>query len=151
MGIDVYQTQAQARKISSFANDLTSVRNILQLYENRLRQHWDSTEMASIITGLDKLIRSIDTVSGQITSLSNNIISTATQVKREEDLAAARAVLSQASSRYSLAKQNYIRLQNIYYNNPSESVERSMIEARNKYYAALSQYNAASAKVKSLS
>ncbi|MBQ6570354.1 MAG: hypothetical protein IJL87_08855 [Clostridia bacterium] len=151
MGIDLYQTNAQARRISAYTDDLTTVKRILQSYKNTLHQNWDASEMANISAGLDKLIREIDSVSTQLTSLSNKIISSAAQVKREEDLAAAKVAFNRASSEFSAAKQNYIRLQNLYYSNPTDAVERNMNEARRRYYDALSRYNSASAKVKSLS
>lgn len=151
MGIDLQQTRTQASKISSCALNLNQVKNVLLLYKNRLSQSWNAEEMYYINMCIDQLMQRISNLSSELNRLSSDVNTAANEVKREEDLAAAKAVLANASAAFDRAKQNYIRIQNLYYNNPSEAMSANLESAKKAYYVALNNYNAASSKVRSLS
>ena len=151
MGIDIQQARAQASKISSCASDLNQVKNILFLYKSRLSQSWNAEEMRYINICIDQIMQRINNLSSELKALSSDINNAAVEVKREEDLAAAQAVLASAGVVFNRAKQNYIRIQNLYYNNPSDAMNANLESAKKAYYSALNSYNAAASKVRSLS
>lgn len=151
MGINLQQAQNQANKISTSASELQQVKNILLLFKGRLQNSWQAEEMHYISLCIDQLIQKTNNLSNELYSLSSDIKTAANEVKREEDLAEAKAQLSNATVAFNNAKQNYIRIQNLYYSNPSDAIETSLNIAKRNYYSALSKYNSAAAKVRSLS
>lgn len=143
MEVNLQQMENQAKKVSAKAEGSEQTADGLHMFCR-------ADEMLDNETTVESPAQKINTPSVGPDGLSSDTESVAKEVKCE-DLDVAKAELANAIYAYDRAKQNYIKAQNLCYNNPSDSMEINMETAKRDYYSALNDYNLATAKVRSLS
>ena len=95
MSINISFENSQANKISDYISNLREMRNKLNEIKNNLNNAWRAEEMLYINNNIESIETEISRLWSTLDSLSADIITTALEIKREEEAkAAARAVLS---------------------------------------------------------
>lgn len=85
MTIDIYAANAQARRLQEEAASLLNVKRNLMNVKGTLEQGWQATEMNYLNNAIRDMEREIGTIVDALQSLSADISSTASQLKREEE------------------------------------------------------------------
>ncbi|MGM0838651.1 MAG: hypothetical protein ACQEV7_21155 [Bacillota bacterium] len=85
MTIDIYAANAQARRLQEEAASLLNVKRNLMNVKGTLEQGWQATEMNYLNNAIREMEREIGTIVDALQTLSADISSTASQLKREEE------------------------------------------------------------------
>lgn len=85
MTIDIYAANAQSRRLQEEAASLLNVKRNLLNVKGTLEQGWQATEMNYLNNAISDMEREIGTIVDALQSLSADISSTASQLKREEE------------------------------------------------------------------
>ncbi|MBM7618450.1 uncharacterized protein YukE [Bacillus tianshenii] len=85
MTIDIYAANAQARRLQEEAASLLNVKRNLLNIQGSLAQGWQATEMNYLNNAINRMEKEISTIVDALQSLSADISSTASQLKREEE------------------------------------------------------------------
>lgn len=110
MAINVNVANVRAAQLLAYADQLRTAKHQLSSYKMSVASHWQGPEVTYITQGVDQTIAQLDSVINQLHSLSSDIKSAASAIKREDDAAAAAArarVLKQ--QRIQTAQTNYNR------------------------------------------
>lgn len=93
MGINVSHATSQANRIRDYASKLRDIRNSMNIYKGNLNGDWQAEEMHYVNRIIDKINNEISRLSSDLDSLGRDIITTAHEIRREEEAreAAARA------------------------------------------------------------
>lgn len=85
MTIDIYAANAQARRLQEEAASLLNVKRNLMNVKGTLAQGWQATEMNYLNNAISHMENEIGMIVDALQSLSADISSTASQLKREEE------------------------------------------------------------------
>ncbi|UFT99213.1 hypothetical protein KO561_18870 [Radiobacillus kanasensis] len=85
MGISVSRARYQANRIENVADSLRSLRRKLQGAEGNIHSGWKATEVNYINRTLNRLESKCSEVASKLNSLESDIVSTAYEIKREEE------------------------------------------------------------------
>ena len=91
MSINVSAANNQAAQLNDNISKLRDAKRQMQAYRSSVSNNWQGKEVTYILTAIDRVIGDIDSAIRNLDSLSDDIKSVATQIKREEDAAAAAA------------------------------------------------------------
>ncbi len=91
MAINVSVANNQAAQLNDNISKLRDAKKQMQAYRSSVSNNWQGKEVTYILTAIDRVIGDIDSTIRNLESLSSDIKSTAAQIKREEDAAAAAA------------------------------------------------------------
>lgn len=91
MAINVSAANNQAAQLNDNISRLRDAKRQMQAYRSSVSNNWQGKEVTYILTAIDRVIGDIDSAIRNLDSLSDDIKSVATQIKREEDAAAAAA------------------------------------------------------------
>ena len=121
MAINVSAANTQAAQLNDNIAKLRDAKRQMQAYRSSISNNWQGKEVTYILTAIDRVIGDIDSAIRNLDSLSDDIKSTATQIKREEDAAA-------AAARAKAEKQQRIRQAQTAYD--TACVERDNLRAQ---------------------
>jgi uncharacterized protein YukE len=85
MGIDVSRATSQAHKINEYAAQLRDTQNALNNYKANLNSAWQAEEMIYVNRAIDNINSEINNLSSTLDSLGNDIVTTANEIRREEE------------------------------------------------------------------
>lgn len=85
MGINLNSAHYHANRIKKAASALKAVRTDLMSSKNSINQSWTAKEMIYINRAFNDLNRELSSLAANLNALSNNIVSAAYQIKREEE------------------------------------------------------------------
>ncbi len=122
MAINVNAANNQASQLSNNVAKLRDAKKQMQAYKSSVSNNWQGKEVTYILTAIDRVIADIDRVIGNTNSLSSDIRSTAAQIKREEDAAA-------AAARAKAAREQRIRIAQNAYDDAREKLD-DLLEKR---------------------
>ena len=91
MAINVNAANNQSAQLNDNISKLRDTKRQMQAYRSSVSNNWQGKEVTYILTAIDRVIGDIDSAIRNLDSLSDDIKSVATQIKREEDAAAAAA------------------------------------------------------------
>lgn len=91
MAINVSAANTQAAQLNDNISKLRDAKRQMQAYRSSVSNNWQGKEVTYILTAIDRVIGDIDSAIRNLDSLSDDIKSVASQIKREEDAAAAAA------------------------------------------------------------
>ena len=100
MGINVGLANSQANSIRQYSSVLRDIMINLKQQKASLNYAWQGTEMQHVNRSLDQLIQQMGSLSSEIDSICGDIISVASEIRREEEAreAAARAAAERAAA-----------------------------------------------------
>lgn len=129
MAINVNTANNQAGQLNNNISQLRNAKKQMLAYKSSVSNNWQGKEVGYILTAIDQVVGDIDSAIRNLDSLSGDIKSVATQIKREEDAAAA--------ARARAAKQQRIRVVQNAYDNARDELDdlvekREKLEARQK-------------------
>lgn len=122
MAINVSAANNQAAQLNDDISKLRDAKRQMQAYRSSVSNNWQGKEVTYILTAIDRVIADIDRVIGNTNSLSSDIRSTAAQIKREEDAAA-------AAARAKAAREQRIRIAQNAYDDAREKLD-DLLEKR---------------------
>lgn len=91
MAINVSAANNQAAQLNDNISKLRDAKRQMQAYRASVSNNWQGKEVTYILIAIDRVIGDIDSAIRNLDSLSDDIKSVASQIKREEDAAAAAA------------------------------------------------------------
>jgi len=150
MRVDVNLANDHARMLRNLAQDLVSMRERLFRFNEDLRHHWRGQEVESLISvSNDNAIR-LKKMVNEVDSIAMDIPLAAQEIRRQEDLADARAVLSREDNNVANMRRALDNAQRQHNINPSPATQAELNRARNNLNNAIHTRNNASARVQSL-
>jgi predicted nucleic acid-binding Zn-ribbon protein len=114
MGINVGLASSQAESIRQYASALRDIRNSLNQYKASLNNAWQADEMHYVNLAIDQVIQLAQSLSADLDSVSGEIVSVANEIRQEEE---AREAAARAAAERELA----LKLASL---NPSSTVNR---------------------------
>lgn len=84
MGINISNTEYQARVLSMSANELLDLRRQLLRYKDCIISNWQGSEILYIAQSIDQTIAQITALERDINILSNDIRETARKIQAEQ-------------------------------------------------------------------
>lgn len=115
MAINISTANNQASQLRGYADRLQQAKNQLNSYKSSLAANWQGSEVPYMSQGIDKAIQQIDAVMRDLRNIANDVNSTASAIKREDDAAA-------AAARARAAKQQRIAVAQNAYNNACDEL-----------------------------
>lgn len=85
MGINVEQARSQASQISQYVSVLRDIQRSMDSFRGDLNQVWQAEEMNYVNNAISSMMQQLSSCSSSLDSLSSDIISTAQEIKREEE------------------------------------------------------------------
>jgi len=85
VGINVHMASAQANKLKGYASELQEIKARLLNVKANLNHGWQAQEMLFINQSIEKIDSEITKAATLLNSIAPAIISTAYQIKREEE------------------------------------------------------------------
>jgi len=139
-----------ARMLRNTVQDLVSMRERLFHFRDSLRHHWRGQEVESLINfNSDNAVR-LKKMVNEADDIAADIILAAQEVRRQEDLADARAVLAREDNNVANLRRVFDNAQRQHNINPSPATQAELNMARNNLNNAIHTRNSASARVQSL-
>ncbi len=97
--MNFYQAISQGNKLKDdYSLCLRDIRNKLNSYKANLNNSWQAEEMVLINRAIDGINNDISSLSTTLDSLGQDIITTANDIKREEEARAAAAAAARAAA-----------------------------------------------------
>lgn len=150
MGIDLYAAKDKAEKIRCYASDITSVKDLMMLYSDRLQVFYHSEEVTKIVAILLKSIREAENIADSLMSIGEDITISAAEIKHEEEVEKARNELRKAQERLDRQRVKYNDAVSRYVSDPSEYNEQCVDHEYSSYCSVKSEYDIARQKLRSL-
>lgn len=151
MRINLAAANEQAGRARAQAGNLREARAAFLAYQNNLQRHWNAAEMVQINRAITAVLTRIATTASELDSIGADIVREAEAIRREEELAEARAVLRAAEAERNRAQQSFQQAQSLHNANPSPLLEAAMTQARGRLDSATNAQNSAAARVQALS
>jgi archaellum component FlaC len=85
MGINVWHNKLQARKLDNYISDLRDTKNDLNRFKSNLNYGWQAKEMVYINNAIDDITKEINKLTGELDTISNDIVQVVYEIKQEED------------------------------------------------------------------
>ena len=151
MRINLTAANEQTGRARAQARNLREIRTALLTYQSNLQRHWNATEMTQINHAINVVLTKIASTASNLDLIASDIIREAEAIRREEELAEARAALRAAEAERNRAQQSFQQAQTLYNANPSPLLEAAMTQARGRLTSATNAQNSAAARVQALS
>jgi len=91
MKINLAQVNNQARQLREQADALRGAQSSMLSYQHNLNNHWKGVEMTPANRNMDEQRNRFAAIAADLESISNDIIREAEAIRREEEMAEARA------------------------------------------------------------
>jgi len=105
MAINVSAANSQAAQLNDNIAKLRDAKRQMQAYRSSVSNNWQGKEVTYILTAIDRVVGDIDSAIRNLDSLSDDIKSVASQIKREEDAAAAARAAAERAAAERAAQQ----------------------------------------------
>jgi len=148
--IDIPTANDQASQTRNQANDLHTTRVMLQNYQKRLHDLWQGVETVPMHEVIDAMLKLLSNTTNEMNVIGNDIISVAEVVRRAEELANARAILSNEDTNVTNLQRAFDIAGNNFRVNPSPASQNALNIARNNLNNAIRARNNAAARVRVL-
>jgi len=151
MRIDLNRANDQARQMRLQSNRLQDARTQLLLLRSQLQRHWRGEEVEIIMRAINRLQSELMVATNNTAAIANEINSVANTIRREEDLAIARADLTQANNNVNTLRRSVQQAERQHSLDPTASTQRALNDSVNRLNNAMNQQSAATARVRVLS
>lgn len=98
MGISVGYASSQAHKINSYASTLRDVKNSMNNMKSNLGYNWQAVEINYVNRAIDLITKDLSNLESSLNLLNSDIVSTANEIKREEDARLAAEVAARVAA-----------------------------------------------------
>ncbi|ADU31806.1 hypothetical protein [Evansella cellulosilytica] len=108
MSINVSLANSQANRVRDYASTMKAIRSSLSGVRGSLNNGWNAREMSFINYAIDDLRGEMNSVNNRLQAISSDIVTTAYEIKREEEeakRAAERAAAERAAAERAAAER----------------------------------------------
>lgn len=142
MAINVSTANNQAAQLNDNISKLRDAKRQMQAYRSSVSNNWQGREVTYILTAIDRVIGDIDSTIRNLDSLSDDIKSVASQIKREEDAAAAAARAAAERAAAERAAQQRAAAARAEAERANQAKQQRINTAQSNYNKACSDLNA---------
>lgn len=142
MAINVSAANSQAAQLNDNISKLRDAKRQMQAYRSSVSNNWQGKEVTYILTAIDRVIGDIDSAIRNLDTLSDDIKSVASQIKREEDAAAAAARAAAERAAAERAAQQRAAAARAEAERANQAKQQRINTAQSNYNKACSDLNA---------
>lgn len=142
MAINVSAANNQATQLIDNISKLRDAKKKMQAYRASVSNNWQGKEVTYILTAIDRVIEDINSAIRNLESLSTDIKSVASQIKREEDAAAAAARAAAERAAAERAAQQRAAAARAEAERANQAKQQRINTAQSNYNKACSDLNA---------
>ena len=150
MGIDLNLVNNQVSQMRSLANRLRDAREASRSCRNNLNQHWSGQEMISINNAVDQVMNRLLMSASELDAIAIDVIAAAQEVRRQEELAAATAVLAREEANVANLRRTFEDLRRQHNSIPTPATQTALETAQRNLNRAITTRNNAAAAVRAL-
>lgn len=150
MRIDLNMANDQARQIRMRTDNLRDARALLLSFQQNLNNHWHGQEMIGINNAINSILNRLAASSSELDGIATEINPAAQEVRRQEDLADARAVLAREDANVANLRRAFENTQRQHNVNPNPSSQIELNRAQTSLNNAIRIRNDAAARVRAL-
>ena len=148
--IDLNRANEQAGQMRRQSDDLRDARALLLSFQRELQQHWHGQEMVGINNAINNMLSKISSTSTEMDTIAAEIVSTAQEVRRQEDLADARMVLAREDNNVENLRRIFDNIQHHHNINQTHHTQAELNTAVTNLNNAIRRRNDAAARVRAL-
>ena len=148
MPIDLNLANAHSGQATSAARQLSDARHALLAFQIRLHQHWRGQEVDSLNATINNIATRLGVQVAELESIASLINPAAQEVLRQENLAAAQAVLAREDANVANLRTQFTNAERQHQRNPSNATQTALDRLRTNLNNAIRIRNNAATRVR---
>ena len=150
MRINLTLASDQARQAGNCVNSLINAKDALQIFNSQLQAHWRGEEVQNINIAINNILSRLASSSSELNIISSEIIPAAQEVRRQEDLADANAILAREDATVANLRRAFENAQHQHSINPTLATQMALNTSQTHLNNAIRIRNDAAARVRAL-
>jgi len=150
MGIDLNAANRQAQQAQVQANDLHDARALLLSFQKELNLHWRGQEVDDINNAISNILKRLMSSAEELNAIAADVPLAAQEVRRQEDLANAREILSREDQNVANLRRVFENTQRQHNLNPSTKTQSALNTAQANLNNAIRTQNVAAERLSAL-